>query len=115
VIDILAVPMCLAAAGLALAMGRAPGRPVRRWLPFAAAAVSVLLLLHALSAVPDWILLALKRRAAPGPLEAFDLFVYEPWFLVGGLLFGVAGLLRCRPPRPEARAGSATRAREKSS
>ncbi|RFU42603.1 DUF3995 domain-containing protein [Actinomadura logoneensis] len=102
VIDVIAIPASLGAAGLALALvrpwgGRLPGRMVRA----AVWGTTALLVLHALPSVPDWIALASGMRHL-GDLSAeerFATFVYEPWFLTGGVLFGLAtGAMRGRPP-----------------
>ncbi|BAJ30074.1 MULTISPECIES: DUF3995 domain-containing protein [Kitasatospora] len=97
VIDVVAVPLCAAAAGLALALvrpwgARLPARPLR----VAARGTALLLVAHAVPSVPDWIALALGR-SSPAGLDAmarFATFLYEPFFLAGGLLFALAAFPR---------------------
>jgi hypothetical protein len=92
VIDLLAVPLCTVGALLALALIRPWGRRLRHWWLLAASwATAALLVVHALPAVVEWVLLASGAR--PRPLSAqdrFSLFAYEPYWLLGGILFGVA-------------------------
>ncbi len=91
VIDIIAVPLCLIATLLALALVRPWGqRFPRRLLLVTAWGGAALFVFHAVPAIPDWVILALGRHAALTPMDRFDLFLYEPWFLVGGILFGMA-------------------------
>jgi len=92
VIDIIAIPLCISAALLALALVRPWGwRFSRRVLLTAAWGGAALFVVHAAPALPDWVGLALGlRTAALTPMDRFSLFLYEPWFLVGGILFGVA-------------------------
>ncbi|MBC2875048.1 MULTISPECIES: DUF3995 domain-containing protein [Streptomyces] len=102
VIDVLAVPVCAVAAALALAL-------VRPWgtrLPAGPLTVllwgtTALLLFHAAPSVPDWAALAVGARTA-SDLDAmgrFATFLYEPFFMTGGLLFALACLGR-RAGRP---------------
>ncbi len=98
VIDIIAVPLCIIAALLALALVRPWGeRFSRRLLLTAAWGGTALFVVHAVPAIPDWVTLALGRHAALTAMDRFDLFLYEPWFLVGGILFGVAAWCYQRP------------------
>lgn len=92
VIDIIAIPLCIIAALLALALVQSWGRRFPwQWLLTAAWAACALFVVHAAPQIPDWVILALGRRTtALTPADRFDLFLYEPWFLVGGILFGVA-------------------------
>ena len=92
VIAVIAIPLCLGAAALALALVRPRGRRVpRRLLLSAAWGVAALFVVHAAPALPDYVGLALGRHAgALAPPDRFDLFLYEPWFLVGGIVFGLA-------------------------
>ncbi|MGI8689095.1 MAG: DUF3995 domain-containing protein [Thermomicrobiales bacterium] len=92
VIDIIAIPLCIIAALLALALVRPWGRRFPRRLLLAGAwGGAALFVVHAVPAIPDWVSVALGvRTAALTPMDRFDLFLYEPWFLVGGILFGMA-------------------------
>ncbi|MFC5185913.1 DUF3995 domain-containing protein [Actinomadura harenae] len=100
VIDVIAVPASLVAAGMALALLRSWGeRLPQRMLNTALWGTTALLIVHALPSVPDWIALSTGARDA-ATLSAEDRFVtflYEPWFMAGGVLFGLAtGLMRRR-------------------
>ncbi len=92
VIAVIAIPLCLGAAALALALVRPWGRRFPRWLLLSATwGVAALFVIHAAPALPDYVGLVLGRRAgALTPPDRFDLFLYEPWFLVGGIVFGLA-------------------------
>ncbi len=92
VIDLVAIPLCLAAAALALALVRPWGGRFPRWLLLGAAwGAAALFVVHSLPTVIDAATLALGRRTQDLTAEArFSLFLYEPWFLVGGVLFGAA-------------------------
>ncbi|MEU8923177.1 DUF3995 domain-containing protein [Kitasatospora sp. NPDC048545] len=106
VIDVIAIPLCAVAAAVALA-------PVRRWggrvpaglLTAALWGTTALLVLHAAPSVPDWFALALGSRS-PAELDAmarFATFGYEPFFLVGGVLFALTSLGRRAGRRPAVR------------
>lgn len=97
VIDVIAIPLCLAAAGLALALTRTWSPRYRRILLWLAAATSALLVVHAVPVVPDWIMLAAGHASVAGldPMVRFSTLLYEPFFLAGGLLFGLATYQRC--------------------
>ncbi|MFJ1757541.1 DUF3995 domain-containing protein [Kitasatospora sp. NPDC088134] len=102
VIDIAAVPMCAVAAALALALLRPPtGRIPARWLLIAARATAALLVFHALPSIPDWAALAIGHRSVDSldAMARFATFLYEPFFLTGGLLFGLAAFGRRRGGR----------------
>ena len=92
VIDLVAVPLCVAGALLALALVRPWGRRLRRrWLLAASWATATLLVVHALPALVDGTLLVLGARSRPlTAQDRFSLFLYEPYWLLGGILFGVA-------------------------
>ncbi|MFC4908827.1 DUF3995 domain-containing protein [Actinomadura gamaensis] len=105
VIDVIAIPASLGATGMALALVR----PWGRRLPSRALAVTVwgtaaLLVLHALPSVPDWAALLVGARDSADftSEERFATFLYEPWFLTGGILFAVAAscLARGRTRQP---------------
>jgi hypothetical protein len=87
IIDAVAVPLCFGAAAIALALYRSwgPRRAVLvlAWLP------SAIGLIHAAPTLPDWVELALGRHAPMPDLQRFDVLLYEPWFLAGGVVFGL--------------------------
>ncbi|MFD8708626.1 DUF3995 domain-containing protein [Kitasatospora sp. NPDC059648] len=97
VIDVLAVPGCAVAAALALAIvrpwgGRLPGR----LLGFALWGITAVLLVHSMPSVPDWLALATGARTTADfdAMGRFATLLYEPFFMTGGLLFGLAALGR---------------------
>lgn len=92
VIDIVAIPLCIIAALLALTLVRPWGRRFPRLMLLTAAwGTAALFVVHAAPAIPDWMALALGlRTTALTSMDRFSLFLYEPWFLTGGILFGVA-------------------------
>jgi uncharacterized protein DUF3995 len=99
IIDVIAVPACMVAAWLAwLLPGRGPRRVSRRMRLGAGWLVTAVLLGHSLPTVPDWArVLFTSARLSDLPLmERFTVGLYEPWFLVGGLLFLAATLLAAR-------------------
>ncbi|MEV7121744.1 DUF3995 domain-containing protein [Kitasatospora griseola] len=93
VIDVVAIPLCAAAAALALALVRPwGGRLPARGLLWAARGTAVVLIAHAAPSVPDWAALAAGHRPV-AELDAtarFATLLYEPFFLAGGVLFGCA-------------------------
>jgi hypothetical protein len=104
VIDVLAIPLCVVGALLALSLVRPWGRLFPRRLLLAGAwAVCALLIVHsAPTLVGDGLAAAGLRNGALSSLDRWSLLVYEPWFFVGGALYGAAswGYGR-RPSRPE--------------
>ncbi|WP_084337219.1 DUF3995 domain-containing protein [Actinomadura oligospora] len=99
VIDVIAIPASLVAAGMALALIRPWGeRLPQRTLNAALWGTTGLLVLHALPSVPDWVALSTGARdaAALSAEERFVTFLYEPWFMAGGVLFGLATWLMRR-------------------
>jgi uncharacterized protein DUF3995 len=66
----------------------------RRLLLAVAWGVSALLIVHALPSVTDWIALALGHKAVDDftAMERFVTFLYEPWFMTGGILFALTAL-----------------------
>lgn len=95
IIDVVAIPLCAMAAVLALALIRPWGRRFRRRLLLTAAwATTAVLVVHAAPTVVDWISLAGGQRTIDDldSLERFVTFLYEPFFLAGGVLFGIAAL-----------------------
>ncbi|GAA1121446.1 DUF3995 domain-containing protein [Kitasatospora arboriphila] len=99
VIDILAVPLCAAAAVPALATVRPWGRRLPgRLTTVGLWATTALLLLHAAPSVPDWAALAVGARTTADldPMNRFATLLYEPFFMTGGLLFALTTLGRRR-------------------
>ncbi|GAA2814278.1 hypothetical protein GCM10010441_43770 [Kitasatospora paracochleata] len=95
VIDVLAIPGCAVAAALALALVRPWGARVpRRLLTVGLRGTAVLLLAHSTPSVPDWLALAAGSRTADDldAMARFATFLYEPFFLAGGVLFTLAAL-----------------------
>ena len=92
VIDVLAVPLSVVGALLALSLVRPWGRLLPRRLLLAGAwAVCALLIVHsAPTLVESGLVVTGLRDAEPSALERWSLFVYEPWFFVGGVLYGAA-------------------------
>ncbi|MBO2453601.1 DUF3995 domain-containing protein [Actinomadura barringtoniae] len=95
VIDVIAIPVSAVAAALALALVRPWGeRFARRMLLTAAWGATAVMIVHALPSVVDWAALAVGAKSS-GDLtaeERFATFLYEPWFMAGGLLFALAAL-----------------------
>ncbi|MEU5714503.1 DUF3995 domain-containing protein [Streptomyces sp. NPDC020403] len=95
IIDVVAIPLSLVATALALALIRPWGVLIpRRLLRTTAWGTTALMVVHALPSVVDWTALAVGARTADEltDLERFATFLYEPWFLAGGVLFGLAAL-----------------------
>ncbi len=92
VIDLVAIPLCLIGALLALALVRPWGERFPRWMLLSAAwGATALFVAHALPTVVDAVVLALGLRAEGlAPIDRFSLFLYEPYWLLGGILFGAA-------------------------
>ncbi len=92
VIDVLAVPLSVVGALLALSLVRPWGRLLpRRLLLGSAWAVCALLIVHsAPTLVEGGLVVTGLRDAKPSGLERWSLFVYEPWFFMGGVLYGAA-------------------------
>lgn len=111
VADIVAIPACVAAAALGWALIARWGRYFPRVLLLAAAWVlGIGLVAHAVPALPDWVMLAsdAKLTSELTADDRFSVLVYEPWFIVGGLLFAAAALgfqrrtgRRRRRPEPQ--------------
>ena len=102
VIDVIAVPLCVAGALLALSLVRPWGHlfPRRLLLVCAWAACALLILHSAPTLLEGGLVVAGLRDGDLSLLERWSLFVYEPWFFIGGVLYGAAawGYGR-RPPR----------------
>ena len=96
--------LLLAAAGLAVLLARRPRPPRwRRLLPVLGAGVGAVL---ALRAVVVHVLLLADPGYGGGAITAaqrtWTLWVWNPWFLLGGALFGLAGMAARRADRPMA-------------
>ncbi len=58
---------------------------------YPAVATATLLIVHAVPAMVGWVRLAVGSYPDElSDLARFSLFVYEPWFLIGGILFALA-------------------------
>jgi Protein of unknown function (DUF3995) len=92
VVDVLAIPLCVVGALLALSLVRPWGRLFPRRLLLAGAwAVCALLVVHSAPTLVDDGLVAVGlRNGSLSSLERWSLLVYEPWFFVGGALYGAA-------------------------
>lgn len=104
VINVLAVPLSVVGALLALALVRPWGRLLPRRLLLASAwAVCALLIVHsAPTLVEGGLVVTGLGDAKPSVRERWSLFVYEPWFFMGGVLYGAAAWGHGRGlPRPE--------------
>jgi hypothetical protein len=105
VTDIASIPACVVAAALGLAMVSRWGRLFPRMLLLVTAwALGAGLVLHSIPVLPDWVMLAsdAKLRSELNEDDRFAALVYEPWFIVGGVLFCVAALgfqRRTRTPK----------------
>ena len=90
--DVIAVPLCIVGAAVALALARPDrARPRPRTLQRLGAGTAVLAVVHAATAMVSWALLPLGML--DGELsdeERFSLFLYEPFWLLGGILFALA-------------------------
>ncbi|QUH05491.1 DUF3995 domain-containing protein [Saccharopolyspora erythraea] len=95
IIDLVAIPLCAGAAVLALALVRDWGRRFPRRLLLAGAwGTAALLVVHSAPSVVDWAALLLGRLhlAELDAMAYFATVLYEPFFLAGGVLFGLAAL-----------------------
>ena len=92
VIDVLAVPLCVVGALLALSLVRPWGWLFPRRLLLASAwAVCALLIVHsAPTLVEGGLVVTGLHDAELSVLDRWSLFVYEPWFFMGGVLYGAA-------------------------
>jgi len=92
IVNFVAIPLCFAGAALALALVRPWGRRSPRVILLVAAwGTTTLLVVHAAPAVIEWVGLGLGLRSTDlSPAERFSLFLYEPYWLLGGILFGLA-------------------------
>ncbi len=73
-----------------------------RWMLLSAAwGASALFVAHALPAVVDAVVIALGQRTERlTPVDRFSLFLYEPYWLLGGILFGVTAWHYTRGTQP---------------
>lgn len=93
VIDIVAIPLCLLGAALALALVRPWGRRYsRKFLLLAAWGAAAFMIVHALPAVIDVLIIAFGSSTVDGltELERFSIFLYEPFWLLGGVIWAFA-------------------------
>ncbi len=101
VVDLVAIPLCLAAAAIAWALAQrsAPRRFDRA--ATAAAAIALFCFVHAIPPLLDFAVQCLANGSPPRLTErdAYALLLYEPYWLIGGLAFGSAWLTMPRPER----------------
>ncbi|WP_019819321.1 DUF3995 domain-containing protein [Saccharomonospora saliphila] len=91
VIDIIAVPLCLAGAALALALVRPEGRRRPRTVTALTALTGLFSIVHAAGTIVADIGMLLGVVEVPDTeAERISAFVFEPWWLLGGVLFVLA-------------------------
>lgn len=91
VIDVVAVPLSVIGALLALSLVQPWGRRFPRRLLLACGwGVCALLIVHSVPTLVGGTLAMGLRDFNPSVLERWSLFVYEPWFFTGGILYGAA-------------------------
>ncbi|MGH8470890.1 MAG: DUF3995 domain-containing protein [Gammaproteobacteria bacterium] len=92
VIDLIAIPLNVLGGLFALALVRPWGRRFPQWMLLAASwGASALMVAHALPAIVEVVLLTLGLRAEElTAMDRFSMFLYEPYWLLGGILFGMA-------------------------
>lgn len=92
VIDVVAIPLCVVGALLALCFVRPWGRALPRRLLLACGwgACAVLVFHSAPTLLRGALMVVGLLDAEPSVLERWSLFVYEPWFFAGGLLYGLS-------------------------
>ena len=108
-IDVLAVPLCLLGALLALSFVRPWGRALPRRLLLACGwGVCAVLVFHSAPTLLRGALMVVGLLDAElSMLERWSLFVYEPWFFAGGLLYGLSAWSYARrSPRDRRHEGS---------
>ena len=99
---IVAIPASLAAATVALALVQGWGRLLPRALLLVAVwLVGVGLIAHAVPVLPDWVMLVIGAKLTSELSEdhRFSALAYQPWFMIGGVLFCLAALGSHRPLR----------------
>lgn len=102
VIDIVAVPLCLAGAGLALLLVHPMGRRRRRTVTTLTALVGVVAIAHAAGTIIADIGMFIGVVDVPTTeAERISAFVFEPWWLLGGILFVLAARTFHLDTRPD--------------
>ena len=101
VIDVLAVPLSVVGALLALSLVRPWGQLFPRRLLLACGwGACALLIVHSAPTLIGGVLAAAGLSTGDlSVLERWSLFVYEPWFFIGGLLYGAAAWHHTRGSR----------------
>ena len=91
-IDVVAIPLCVAGALLALSLARPWGRAFPRRLLLACGwGTCALLIVHSAPTLIEGGLVAAGLLDAElSALDRWSLFVYEPWFFAGGMLYGLS-------------------------
>ncbi len=91
VIDIMAVPLCLAGAALALALVHPAGRRRPRTVTALTALTGVFAIVHAAGTIVADLGMLLGVVEVPDTeAERISAFVFEPWWFLGGVLFVLA-------------------------
>jgi hypothetical protein len=91
IIDVIAIPLSTLAAVLAMAFVRPLGRFVsRRLLLTGGLSITAINLSHSLPSVVELITGLARGTNRYSSVERFALYLYEPWFFVGGMLFALA-------------------------
>lgn len=92
IIDIIAVPLCVAGGVLGLALVRPFGARFPRWMRLAGAwAMSALCLVHSVpTVIMAALVLARGEQDALALPEKFSYFAYEPYWFLGGVLVAAA-------------------------
>ncbi len=115
VTDIVVIPASLVAIAVSLALVRPWGRGFPPSLLLVVSwGLGIGLIVHAIPVLPDWVMLVIRAKLL-SELSAdyrFSVLVYEPWFMIGGLLFCAAALgfhrrYRLFRPRPSVLRGTA--------
>ncbi|MEV5872931.1 DUF3995 domain-containing protein [Streptomyces sp. NPDC052101] len=107
VIDLIAIPMNLGGAALALALVQRWGLFFpRRLMLFGVWGCALLMVGHAAPSMVDLAVFLTGQRGKPLTGEdRFSVLVYEPYWMLGGLLFTAMALAFQRRTRPSAAAG----------
>lgn len=93
-VDLVAIPACAAAAMLALALAR-PQPAGSRVLVVAAWLIAAFCFVHALPPLSAALATVLAGGdPAPGERERLSIYCYEPWWLLGGIIFAGAAIRR---------------------
>ena len=99
-IDIIAIPLCLGAAAVATLCGKDVVKEKRRsWVRSAAWAIALFCYVHCVPPLSAAMVRLARsgRPTFPGEASAFDLLLYEPWWLLGGMAFAWVASERRRP------------------